>query len=338
MQKIRVGVLMGGKSRECEVSLNSGRTVCDHLDTACYEIIPLFQTTLGTLYILPWSFLYRGKIVDFAHRLEKEAQKITWDCLKQYTDFIYIAMHGRYAEDGTLQGMLELLKIPYFGSKVYASALGMDKIIQKKILKAHGIQVPQGIILKPYEKINASILDKIHNEKLTFPLIIKPSKEGSSFGTTVVHDAEKLFDALHQARYVNATPQAVLIEEKVSGMEFSCIVITDYKKQQFLPLPPTEIVINKNVDFFDYDQKYMPGSSLQYTPARCSDSLQKKIQTAAVKVMEILEFKNLGRIDGFLTPAGNIVIIDPNSFFWCSTFKFFIQASCTNQHEPHTID
>ena len=107
MQKLRVGVLMGGKSIEKEVSFNSGRTICDHLDTALYTVIPLFQISSGELYILPWYFLHRGKVADFQWRLEKEAEKTSWDALKKTIDFIYIAQHGRYAEDGCLQGRSE---------------------------------------------------------------------------------------------------------------------------------------------------------------------------------------------------------------------------------------
>ena len=144
MKKLRVGVLMGGKSIEREVSFNSGRTVCDHLDTNHYDIVPLFQCANNLLYILPWHFLHRGKINDFEHRLEKEAKKIIWDDLKTYVDFIFIAMHGQFAEDGRLQGLLEVLHIPYLGSGVLASALGMNKSMQKDILSMHSIRVAQG--------------------------------------------------------------------------------------------------------------------------------------------------------------------------------------------------
>ncbi len=129
---IKVGVLLGGKSIEREVSFNSGRTICDHLDITLYEVIPLFQTAIGDLYILPWTFLYRGKIADFEHRLAIEAKKISWDDLPTCIDFMYIAVHGKYAEDGRLQAILELLKIPYLGTKIFGSALGMNKVLQYK--------------------------------------------------------------------------------------------------------------------------------------------------------------------------------------------------------------
>lgn len=160
MQKLRVGVLMGGKSIEKEVSFNSGRTICDHLDTMRYNIIPLFQTSTNELYILPWHFLHRGKISDFFHRLAKEAECIKWDELKNRVDFIYIATHGRYAEDGTLQGFLEILGIPYLGSKTFGSALGMDKIMQKKFLSMHDINVPKGIVVFPHQIVDLKKFEK----------------------------------------------------------------------------------------------------------------------------------------------------------------------------------
>ena len=172
MNKLRVGVLMGGISIEREVSFNSGRTVCDHLDTEKYEIIPIFQTITNKLYILPWRFLHRGKISDFEHRLSKEAQEIIWDNLKQIIDFMYIATHGRYAEDGTLQGFLEILGIPYLGSKVFGSALGMDKVMQKVFLRAANIFVPKDVWVKSYEirKLHLEMITKkIKAQSLSFP-------------------------------------------------------------------------------------------------------------------------------------------------------------------------
>src|SRR5581483_9931961 len=122
---------MGGKSVEKEASFNSGRTVCDHLDTSRFTVVPIFQRTDGTLFLLPWRFLHRGKTTDFEHRLENEAQKVRWDDLKSHVDFMYLAIHGRYGEDGVLQGFLDILGIPYLGSGILPSAICMDKIVQK---------------------------------------------------------------------------------------------------------------------------------------------------------------------------------------------------------------
>ncbi|MGE0206245.1 MAG: ATP-grasp domain-containing protein [Candidatus Babeliales bacterium] len=338
MQKIRIGVLMGGKSQECEVSFNSGRTICDHLDTNLYEVVPLFQTIKGILYILPWSFLHRGKITDFEKRLDTQAQRISWDDLKNSIDFIYIAMHGQFAEDGTIQGMLEILQIPYFGSKVYASALGIDKSMQKKFLAMHDISVPHGV------EVNAAdihdiktILKKINT--LSWPLIVKPSCEGSSLGVSVITHEEQLLAALKKAIKESSRPQSIIIEEKITGMEFSCIVMTDNNTGEFVALPPTEIVTPKDIAFFDYEQKYMPGKSLQYTPARCTSQAQTLIQDTCIQVMKALEFSNIGRIDGFLTAEGLVVIIDPNSFSGAAPSSFlFKQAAYVGLNHAQFIN
>lgn len=332
MHKLRVGVLMGGMSIEKEVSFNSGRTVCDHLDTARYSIIPLFQRTDGALFILPWHFLHRGKISDFAHRLEKEAEQLLWDDLKDRIDFIYIATHGRYAEDGTLQGMLEVLKIPYLGSCVFASALRMDKAVHKKVLESAGIQVPRGIILSAAEIIhlgenNRALEQQISAAQLNYPLIVKPHHEGSSLGISIVKDASQLSSAIQLATRVNPRKlQAVLIEEKIQGMEFTCIILTDYKTGTLIPLPPTEVVTPEHIQFFDYEQKYMPGKAVEFTPARCTPAEQKLIQETCMQVMRIMGMKTMARIDGFLTPEKQVIIIDPNTLSGMAPTSFLFRA------------
>ncbi|MEX0848713.1 MAG: ATP-grasp domain-containing protein [Candidatus Dependentiae bacterium] len=342
MHKLRVGVLMGGKSIENEVSFNSGRTVCDHLDAHRYDIIPLFQTTSGQLFLLPWHFLHRGKITDFVHRLKNEAQSIVWDDLKKCVDFIFIAMHGQFAEDGRLQGFLEILDIPYLGSNVFASALCMDKIIQKKILHQNGITVPRGINIYPLEiaaiktknNMNA-IMTKLEENNLNFPLIIKPCYEGSSLGVHIVFDSNTLQNALINACYIAHKPQPVLIEEKIEGMEFSCISLTDYKTNTIMPLMPTEIVPEANSHFFCYDQKYMPGRASKFTPARCNDEQINLIQQICVKTAQILEITNIARIDGFLTKDNQVIIVDPNSLSGMGPASFLFREAAES-HLSHT--
>jgi UDP-N-acetylmuramate--alanine ligase len=336
MSHLRIGVLMGGKSLEREVSLNSGRTICDHLDTSRYQVIPIYQTAIGTLYILPWVFLHRGKTNDFEHRLQFEAEEISWDALKERVDFIYIALHGRYGEDGVVQGFLEILQIPYFGSKVFASALGMHKGLQKDFLHAEGIMVPEGIVVKSWQiQESQELLDIFLStflycklNKLNFPLIVKPVQEGSSFGVAKVEKKEDLLPALQAAANINGRLQDVIIEECIDGMEFSCIIITDYKTGQLIALPPTEIEIEEGSLIFDYEQKYMPGRAIKHTPARCSEEALQRIQETCKKVFAILGFENLGRIDGFLTQDGRIIITDPNSFSGMAPSSYaFLQAA-----------
>lgn len=331
--KLNVGVLMGGRNTENEVSFNSGRTICDHLDTIRFNVIPIFQAFSGELYILPYHFIHRGKISDFEHRLSTEARQICWDDLKDLIDFAYLAMHGRNAEDGSLQGMLEVLKIPYLGSKIFASALCMDKIIQRKFLQANQINIPNGIVLSLDEILNLNnqitpILNKIMQANLDWPLLVKPHKEGSSLGITVVQNEHELLKAIQQAAYIHPDlVQPILIENYMTGMEFSCVVIED-KMGNPLPLPPTEIVLEAGSKIFDYTQKYMPGRATKHTPARCNAEILKAIQETCCNVKKILKMDTIARIDGFVTKDNQIYIIDPNSLSGMGPTTFiFLQAA-----------
>lgn len=345
MAKIRVGVFMGGKSIEREVSFNSGRTVCDHLDTAFYEVIPLFQSHSGIIYILPWHFLHRGKITDFEHRLATEAKTIAWDDLKNSIDFIYIAVHGKYAEDGTLQGFLEILGIPYLGSDVFASALSMNKSMQKEFLRANGIDIPRSITIAPHDLTHYKnhideLFTQLDAEGIEFPCVVKPNQEGSSLGVSVVANPHDLFSALNKACHADPLKaQPVIIEEKIEGMEFSCITITDYVTGEFIPLPPTEIVPEIGTDFFDYEQKYMPGRASKFTPARCSQEIMNKIHQTVMKTTKVLGITNISRIDGFVTKDNRVVIVDPNTISGMGPSSFlFREAAEINMSHTQVIN
>lgn len=331
MAHLKVGVLMGGRSVEHEVSFNSGRTVCDHLDRTLFSVIPLYQTHTGLLYILPWQFLHRGKTSDFQHRLQTEAEPVSWDQLKVRIDFMFIATHGRYAEDGALQGMLEILNIPYLGSKTLASAISMDKIFQKQLLHHHGIAVAPGVVALAADikaKNYAIIVNNLEQQQSLGPWIVKPCKEGSSLGVSLVYDFDSLPKALEHACFTDPhVAQDVLIEKKIEGMEFSCIILYDYRTATFMPLPPTEIEIEKGTEWYDYEQKYMPGRAIKHTPARCSKNLIKKIQTTCIKVMEILGFTTMGRIDGFLSADETVYIIDPNTLSGMAPASFLFREA-----------
>lgn len=333
--KIKIGVLMGGKSVEREVSFNSGRTICDHIDVDRYEIIPIFQTTCNKLFILPIKFLHRGKTTDFEHRLAQEAKQVIWDDLPTLIDFMYIAVHGRFAEDGTLQGMLEVLKIPYLGSKLFASACGIDKIFQKKLLRDHGIKVPKDIVLTP-EQVKSCDSARI---KISYPCVVKPALEGSSLGISIVRAPDELLPALKKASWESVTTQQpVLVEEKIDGLEFTCIAIQK-SDGTWVPFPLTEVVPEGKNRFYDYEQKYMPGRANKITPARCSAEVTKKIQEVCVRVSVALGFTTFFRIDGFVTKSGEIVIIDPNTLSGMGPASFlFHQAAEVGMNHTQLIN
>lgn len=343
LSKYRIAVLMGGKSIEREVSFNSGRTICDHLDSNIYEIIPLFQAEDGHIYILPWHFLHRGKISDFRQRLTQEATLVSWDELKTLVDFVYIAVHGRYAEDGTLQGMLEVLGIPYLGAKVFGSSLGMNKVVQKKYLASQGICVPAGFNVSPSMLSNLSsdfLQQKINDANIHFPFIVKPAHEGSSLGITVVKSLAELPAAIYFAATINPDMvQDVLVEEKIEGMEFVAVSIEkvnplNAQERCWVTLPLTEVVHEVGTDFFDYEQKYMPGRAAKITPARCSEQELESIKSVCEHVVRLLQFETISRIDGILSKDGRVVIIDPNSLTGMgpATFLFHQAAEAGYSH------
>lgn len=318
MNKKKIGVLMGGLSLEKEVSFNSGRTICDHIDTRLYDVIPLFHASNNYLYILPWRFLHRGKISDFEKRLSTECSPIKWDDLKTLVDFMYLALHGNHAENGTIQGVMEVLTIPYLGSGILASARCMNKTVQKKILQHSEIKTPQGLTITPLQfEENLHNIDFFENQllfhHLSYPVIVKPEHEGSSLGVSVVKNKKELFDALEYAITIDPKEnQSAVIEEYIQGLEFTNVTLFDKNNDPFF-LPPTEIVHEAGALFFDYTQKYMPGRSFKITPARVPEEITKQIQQTCLLAAQALGIKTLARIDGFVTSNNEIIIIDVNT-------------------------
>jgi D-alanine-D-alanine ligase len=300
----RLGVIMGGMGPESEVSFNSGRTIIDHLVAAPMTCVPIFHDASGNLYLLPAKFLHRGKISDFQHRLASQARRISWHDLPTLVDMVYIALHGRYAEDGTVQGMLEILHMPYIGSGVQASALGMDKSIHKIILSSQGIAVPSGITLNVHD-------DPAALKNLQYPVIIKPAHEGSSLGVSLVTHDTDLVAACLRARHVVAHPQPVLIEQYINGCEFTCTLLQQ-PDQSWIPLGITEIE-RPATGFWDYRHKYMPGLCHKWTPARVSEDDTSNIARTCIRVATILGMRDIARIDGFVMADHTIAITDPNT-------------------------
>jgi len=323
-KRLRVGIILGGLSSEREVSLNSGRNVYDNLDNELYEGIPVFMDIQAKLWIIPWQLVSQNTTVDISEHLEKEARRISYEQLKQEIDFAFISLHGKYGDDGCIQGLLELLGIPYTGPGILASALGMDKHIQQKILRDAGLAVPESLIVheKDWRENKNEIKKKIFNH-FSLPFFTKPTREGSSIGVTAVKDEDSLEMGIEEAlKWDNA----VLIEEYLEGIEFSCIVLEEDGEAK--PLDLTEIYPQS--EYYTYDDKYMPGRCRKFTPPKnIPRELVKKIQAEVLKAYHALGFRSYGRIDGFLTKDGRILITDPNSSSGMAPSSFFFeQAAC----------
>lgn len=342
MHTLRVGIFMGGNSVEREVSFNSGRTVYDHLDIRLYTPAPIFQASNDKLYILAWKFMHRGTIADFEHRLAHEAQEISYADLANLVDFVFIAAHGAYVEDGRLQGLLELMHIPYTGSGVYASAISMHKHIQKQLLHAAGISVPHGVYI-PADAIHdydePATAQLLAEHALTLPLIVKPIHGGSSVGVQRVTHCEQLHTAIMHAATINDTPQGVLIEDQVRGMEFSCSLLYDHHNDAWIALSLTEVVAQPDIGYFCYNQKYMPGVAVKHTPARCDQTAIKNIQAICIKAVTTLQLATMARVDGIYTHEGNVVIIDINPICGMDQASFlFHEAAHYGMHHTQVIN
>jgi D-alanine-D-alanine ligase len=324
MNKLRVGVILGGMSSEREVSLNSGRNVFDNIDREAYDPRAVFMDGEGRLWIIPWQLISQNTTKDISERLEKEARRISYEGLKEEIDFAFISLHGKYGEDGCTQGLLELLGIPYTGPGVLASALGMDKHIQQRILQAAGIGVPDSTLVREesWQNNRQDVIDTLRGH-FTYPFFTKPPREGSSIGVTLVRDEETLIKGIEEALKWD---RGVLVEEFLDGTEFSSIILEEDGEPQALEI--TEITPQS--EYFTYDDKYMPGRCRKFTPPKSiTPEIVATIKQEAVRAFKALGFRSYGRIDGFYLNDGRILITDPNSASGMAPSSFFFeQAAC----------
>ncbi|MDQ4139286.1 MAG: D-alanine--D-alanine ligase, partial [Bacteroidota bacterium] len=226
---MKIGIIFGGPSREREISFAGGRTVYDNLDKSLFEAVPVFVDSLGNFILLDWHYIYKGTIRDFyppvevlphsLHQLQiyieslgelsteeqdsiisKVGKRILPHQFKDYFDFAFLALHGPYGEDGNIQGLLEWYRIPYSGSGILPSAIGIDKILQKDYMHSHGFPVPRYRIVQAEEWANTSqrpvIFEQLTRD-LGLPLVIKAPHQGSSIGVSIIKTTD--FRAFEEA-------------------------------------------------------------------------------------------------------------------------------------------
>ncbi|MDI9570146.1 MAG: D-alanine--D-alanine ligase [Pseudomonadota bacterium] len=332
MEKLRVGIILGGMSSEREVSLNSGRNVHDNLDPEFFQGVPLFMDASGGIWEIPWQLVSQNTTVDIAERLTAEARRIPYEDLKGRIDFAFISLHGKYGDDGCIQGLLELLGIPYTGPGVLASALGMDKHIQQKILAAAGIGVPASMAVHDGEWRRApeAVTERLL-QNFALPFFIKPAREGSSVGVGKVAAADEIAGALEEAFRWD---RVALAEEFLTGIEFSAIILE--RDGEIAPLDLTEI--HPQSEFYTYDDKYMPGRCRKFTPPKnIPPEAADRIKQEARRAFEALGFRSYGRIDGFYLPDGRILITDPNSSSGMAPSSFFFEQAAAAGMLPAMI-
>lgn len=307
-QKLRVGIIMGGMSSEKEVSLESGRNIYNKIDRSKYDPVPIFMDSRASFWEIPIKLLMRNSTKDVEEDLEKEAKHIPYESLKERVDFVYIGLHGKYGEDGCLQGLLEFLKIPYTGSGVLGSALGMDKYVCRKILSESDIDVPRTIPVfrKDWTSGKSDEILCTLEREIGFPCVVKPTREGCSTAVKKVVSKEGIPSALDDAFVWDNT---ALVEEFIEGVEVTCGVIEI--DGELVALTPSETIPTQDV--LSLEDKFLYGQGENKTPARVPDEILKKIQDAALRTFLALDLKGYARIDMFVRKDGRVAVLEPNT-------------------------
>ncbi|MGB2689334.1 MAG: D-alanine--D-alanine ligase [Desulfobacterales bacterium] len=262
MEKLTIALLSGGISSEREVSISSGNQVYEALDHNKYDIIRYDPKT-----DLP--------------QLVVDASKI---------DAALIILHGPFGEDGTVQGLLDLLEIPYQGSGVLGSAIGMNKLVSKHLYEKSGLLVPSYVVIGKNDTLDADACV----QRLGLPLVVKPVGSGSSVGISIVKSKDLLKEAVDKAFEQDSM---VLIEAYIDGIELTGGVIGN---DQLEALPIIEIIPSESYDFFDYEAKYTAGATNEICPARINDVMTKKAQEIAKTAHKALFCKGYSRTDVIL--------------------------------------
>ncbi|MDQ0495173.1 D-alanine-D-alanine ligase [Paenibacillus brasilensis] len=254
---MKIGVIMGGISSEREISLQTGQEMINHLDRSRYEVIPIV--------------------------IEQRADLIV-QVQQAGIDIALLALHGQYGEDGTVQGALETLGIPYTGSGVLASSLCMNKQLSKTLLKATGVHTPAGLCWQGMDDYDPQVV-----ERLGYPVIVKPNTGGSSIGIQLVQNEKDLLPAIQEACSLD---QAILIEPYYKGTEITCSIVDG----EVLPIISISSARSK---WFDYKAKYEVGGAKEEV-IELPPVIEQRVREAALASYRLLQCKVYARVDMIL--------------------------------------
>ncbi len=304
--KTQVMVLMGGVSSEHEVSLMSGRKAAGALAEE-YDVMPVVIHRDGM-----WEFP-GGHTVEIFAAIEK----------LRATDCVFMALHGEFGEDGRIQGMLDLLGLPYTSSGCAASALAMDKMHSKAVVRAQGIRVAGHVALDwpTWAVDRQTVLDAV-TEGVGYPCVVKPSALGSSVGMAIPGEAQALAAALDAAF---DTAAQVMVEEFITGTEVTCAVLEPEPGGALRPLPLTEIRPQEGA-YFDYHCKYTPGATEEITPAEIDPEHTAQVQEMSAQVHQILGLSIWSRSD-FIIDGDGPVWLEVNTIPGLTETSLYPQAA-----------
>jgi len=307
VSKMRIAVLMGGTSGERAISLSTGRQIMAALDPSKYAPVAVDTAALTSFPSSPEAGSVRTASAPMveakaaappATEPTQSHQEPAGLDLQRWTsdaergtrpDVAFIALHGRGGEDGAIQGLLDLLGIPYTGSGVLASALAMDKAMTKRLLRADGIPVPDDLLVGAGDLGRDAVLTAKVQERLRYPVVVKPNREGSTLGCSIARTPGELAPAIADA--LRFDPD-VLVEAYLAGTEITAGLLGN-RDPDILPL--VEIVARGG--FYDYEAKYAPGGSEHIIPARISDSAAALAREYAARTHCLLGCRGMSRVD-----------------------------------------
>lgn len=314
MKKINVAILCGGKSAEHEVSLHSAKNIFAAIDKKKYNAILIGIDKKGNWLINSQSLFLNPndpKKIKINPQSEKivlvpgEKPKICYLSSKKLgisLDVIFPILHGTFGEDGSVQGFLKMIDIPFAGAGVLGSALGMDKVVMKRLLKEANIPVGKFLAFNANDKLDFQAIGK----QLGLPFFIKPANLGSSVGISKVKNRKEFSKAIQDAFQYDTK---IIVEEFIQGREIECAVLGNEIPEASLPgeVIPTH-------DFYSYEAKYLDaeGAKLKI-PAELSKKIISKIQELAVKTFKVLNCEGMGRVDFFLKSNGEILVNEINT-------------------------
>ena len=314
MKKIKLAVIFGGMSTEHDVSIVSGTSIIKNLNKEKYEIFPVYIDEEGNWYEYTKNIEEIGtiKVGDKITEIKQIEKPMNY--LKQM-DCIFPVLHGLYGEDGTIQGIFELLKIPYVGCKVLASSISMDKVYTKIIFERAGLNQAPYVYVRDdkgkYHYIEKDFTEKIYTleelsqkieERIKYPMFIKPSNSGSSVGINKAKNKKELEEAI---KYASKYDKKILIEQGIEGREVECAVLGN---EDIIASCIGEVLSAE--EFYSFDSKYNNQASRTQIPANLPKEISEAIRKQAIKAFKAVDGSGLSRVDFFVEKNTNKIIIN----------------------------
>ena len=328
MSKVRVAIICGGKSSEHEISCISANGILNSIDRGKFEPILIGITKSGKWLLLPddTTFITQNgalpTVPESGIEVSITSQGLFSGGKNLAIEVVFPILHGTYGEDGTIQGLFEMMAMRYVGSGVLASAVSMDKSYAKTIFASAGLKVAPGTV------VTSTNFELPSN--LKFPLFVKPARSGSSRGTTKVKQISDLKAAVEVAL---AFDSKVIIEQAVNGKEIECAVLQSEGKT--IVSPVGEIMISTKYEFYDFEAKYLD-DSMQLVYPVLPAGVEEKIQSAALTAFNAAGCEGLARVDFFYSDSGDVVINEINTmpgFTPLSVYPKLIEKSGVNYQQ-----